>query len=206
MSDTLTLYGGSTSGALRPGAFRSDLRASTLPKHIRVVGPDEVETTLLARYAALVRLAYLILPPTLGRNRRILAAHDVVQHSLPRRELLECQLIGVRDAVDFIRRRVAQAAIGQARARTPLRLLPLAWAFRLVAPTDAYDLILAGRSPEARAAWALEHSDTAAVFDPCSARVCPTELRRRNTRGSIVAVSATAVLAIAILASLITTA
>jgi hypothetical protein len=182
------------------------MRSLTLPKRIRMVGPDEVELAFLANYAALVRLAHLILPPTLGRNRRILAAHDVVQHSLPGRELLECQLIGVRDAADFIRRRVAQAAIEQARARTPLRLLPLAWAFRLFAPTDAYDLLLAGRPPEARAAWALEHSDTAAVFDPCSAPVCPTELRRRNTRGRVVAASATAVLAIAILVSLIATA
>jgi hypothetical protein len=171
-----------------------------------MVRPDEVEAALLANYSALVRLAYLILPPILGRDRRVLAAHDVVQHALPGREKLECQLIGVYDAVDFTRRRVAQAAIEQARARTPLRLLPLVWAFRLFARPSAEDLLLGGKSPEARAAWALGHSDTAAVFDPCSARLCPRELMRRTTRGRVVAISVTALLAIPILASLIATA
>jgi hypothetical protein len=180
----------------------SDTRTRTMPSRMPAISPDDAEAALLANYSALVRLAYLILPPTFGRDRRILAAHGVVQHALPERRRLERQLIGVRNAVDFTRSCVAQAAIEQARARTPLRWLPLAWALRLFDRPTSDDLMLDGKSPEARAAWAVHHGD-ANRFDPCSARICPTELRRRNARGRLVAISATAVLTLTILASLI---
>ncbi|WP_433017587.1 hypothetical protein [Kribbella sp. CA-294648] len=49
----------------------------------RNVTPAEVEAALLDDYSAFVRLAYLILPPSLGRHRRILAAHGVVQRAYP---------------------------------------------------------------------------------------------------------------------------
>jgi hypothetical protein len=197
MYDTLTLPDTLTS-TLR----KSRARALMVPQRPPAIAPDDVEAALLANYSALVRLAYLILPPTLGRDRRIITAHDVVQHCLPQSGRLERELVGERDAAGFTRRCVAQAAVARARARTPLRLLPLVWAHRLFARPAADDLLLKRKSPEARAAWALHHTD-ALAFDPCSAQVCPLELKRRNTRGRIVATTVTAVLAISILASLI---
>ncbi|MEV8410636.1 hypothetical protein AB0R12_34090, partial [Streptomyces niveus] len=47
-------------------------------------GVDEAEAALVEHYPRLVRLAYLILPPGLGRHRRVLTAHAVVQRVLPR--------------------------------------------------------------------------------------------------------------------------
>ncbi|WDV33919.1 hypothetical protein OIM90_29630 [Streptomyces sp. AD16] len=38
---------------------------------------------MVERYARLVRLAHLVLPPALGRHRRVLLAHGVVQRTLP---------------------------------------------------------------------------------------------------------------------------
>ncbi|WP_411105885.1 hypothetical protein [Streptomyces sp. cmx-4-9] len=42
------------------------------------------EAAIVEHYARLVRLAYLVLPPALGRNRRVLTAHALVQRALPR--------------------------------------------------------------------------------------------------------------------------
>ncbi|MFF0742679.1 hypothetical protein ACFYVL_20005 [Streptomyces sp. NPDC004111] len=52
---------------------------STVP-----VGVGQAEAALVEHYPRLVRLAYLVLPPHLGRNRRVLTAHSLVQRSLPR--------------------------------------------------------------------------------------------------------------------------
>lgn len=43
----------------------------------------EAEAELLDRYTALVRLAYLTLPPRLTRHRRVLRAHGAAQRALP---------------------------------------------------------------------------------------------------------------------------
>lgn len=137
----------------------------TLPDR-RTVSPAEVEAALLDGYSAFVRLAYLILPPSLGRHRRILAAHGVVQRSLPDRRRLERQLAGESDASGFLRRRVVQDAIKQADSRTPLRLLPQAWGRRLFpqwGPAD--DLALRRLTPDARAAWALVRAERLSVDD-----------------------------------------
>ena len=48
------------------------------------VDAERAEAALVEHYPRLVRLAYLVLPPSLGRHRRVLAAHAVVQRSLPR--------------------------------------------------------------------------------------------------------------------------
>nr|WP_189822092.1 hypothetical protein [Streptomyces finlayi] len=45
---------------------------------------EQAEAALVEHYPRLVRLAYLVLPPHLGRNRRVLTAHSLVQRSLPR--------------------------------------------------------------------------------------------------------------------------
>jgi hypothetical protein len=44
---------------------------------------DRAEPALLEEYGQLVRLAYLTLPPSLSRHRRVLLAHSLVQRSLP---------------------------------------------------------------------------------------------------------------------------
>ncbi|MFE3287351.1 hypothetical protein ACFXJJ_30195, partial [Streptomyces sp. NPDC059233] len=56
------------------------------------VTPDveQAEAAIVEHYPRLVRLAYLVLPPALGRNRRVLTAHSLAQRALPR---------GRRDAV-----------------------------------------------------------------------------------------------------------
>ncbi|MER5884102.1 hypothetical protein ABT160_09755 [Streptomyces sp. NPDC001941] len=47
-------------------------------------GLDAAEAVVVEHYPRLVRLAYLTLPPTLGRHRRVLLAHALVQRALPR--------------------------------------------------------------------------------------------------------------------------
>ncbi|WP_326665388.1 hypothetical protein [Streptomyces sp. NBC_00385] len=46
-------------------------------------GVQQAESALMEHYPRLVRLAYLVLPPSLGRHRRVLAAHAAVQRALP---------------------------------------------------------------------------------------------------------------------------
>ena len=53
------------------------------------VAPSDVEKGEMLRtggssYPRLVRLGYLVLPPSLGRNRRVLTAHALAQRALPR--------------------------------------------------------------------------------------------------------------------------
>ena len=48
------------------------------------VDVEQAEAALLEHYPRLVRLAYLVLPPSLARHRRVLAAHSLVQRALPR--------------------------------------------------------------------------------------------------------------------------
>ncbi|MGW2302598.1 hypothetical protein [Streptomyces sp. NPDC001809] len=45
-------------------------------------GRNDAEAALVEHYPRLVRLAHLILPPSLGRHRRVLTAHALVQRSL----------------------------------------------------------------------------------------------------------------------------
>ncbi|MFE9630527.1 hypothetical protein [Streptomyces sp. NPDC006463] len=62
----------------------------------RPLSPDveQAEAAIVEHYPRLVRLAYLVLPPSLGRNRRVLTAHSLVQRALPR---------GRRDAAAAVR-------------------------------------------------------------------------------------------------------
>lgn len=84
----------------------------------------QIEALLPDDYASLVQLAYLILPPSISRPRRIASAHGVVQRVMPdgsyHRELL--------------RRRVVQEAARQASRRTALCRLG-----SVFAPSDAVD-------------------------------------------------------------------
>jgi hypothetical protein len=85
----------------------------------------QIEALLPDDYAALVHLAYLILPPSISRQRRVAAAHGVVQRALPPHGA--CQ-------PEFVRRRVVQEASRQASRRTALCRLG-----GLFAPSDAAD-------------------------------------------------------------------
>jgi hypothetical protein len=77
----------------------------------------QVEALLLDDYAALVHLAYLILPPSISRARRVAAAHAVVQRALPPGIHLP------QDPREFMRRRVVQEATMQASRQTKLARL-----------------------------------------------------------------------------------
>ncbi|MFF3993996.1 hypothetical protein ACFYX8_11880 [Streptomyces cyaneofuscatus] len=56
-------------------------RSATAPGEPLAV--KQAEAALVEHYPRLVRLAYVVLPPSLGRHRRVLAAHGAVQRALP---------------------------------------------------------------------------------------------------------------------------
>ncbi|MFF1821461.1 hypothetical protein ACFVWG_29430 [Kribbella sp. NPDC058245] len=88
-----------------------------------------VEALLLDDYRSLARLAYMILPPSISRARRIAAAHRVVQSALPPGLPLP-----ERDPRGFLRRRVVQEASLQAADRSVLERLG-----SVFAPADPAD-------------------------------------------------------------------
>ncbi|RPK80516.1 hypothetical protein EES46_30605 [Streptomyces sp. ADI98-10] len=47
-------------------------------------GVQQAEAALVEHYPRLVRLAHVVPAPALGRHRRVLAAHAVVQRACPR--------------------------------------------------------------------------------------------------------------------------
>ncbi|MGW7116501.1 hypothetical protein [Streptomyces xanthophaeus] len=122
----------------------------------RPLSPDveQAEAAIVEHYARLVRLAYLVLPPALGRNRRVLTAHSLVQRALPRgRRASESDTAaavrggvpGQRGGVDdsgypYVRLRVLRAALEAGipltfralprRAQLP-PVLPQVWGLRL---------------------------------------------------------------------------
>ncbi|MEV3990869.1 hypothetical protein AB0J57_18355 [Streptomyces sp. NPDC049837] len=142
------------------------------------VDVEQAEAALVEHYPRLVRIAYLVLPPSLGRNRRVLTAHSVVQRSLPRRRTSgdDGGMPGQRrpeDAVDpgyaYVRVRVLRQAL---EAGLPLKrkawpkrsqlppLLPQVWGLRLFpraggADELALDQRLSALSGPARAAYVL---------------------------------------------------
>ncbi|MFI6102598.1 hypothetical protein [Streptomyces sp. NPDC051310] len=139
---------------------------------------EQAEAALVEHYPRLVRIAYLVLPPSLGRNRRVLTAHALVQRSLPRRRgPVDPAMPGQRragdDAVDpgyaYVRGQVLRQAL---EAGLPLRrrawpkraqlppLLPQVWGLRLFprsggADELALDQRLSTLSGAGRAAYVL---------------------------------------------------
>ncbi|MGW0764760.1 hypothetical protein [Streptomyces sp. NPDC002676] len=142
------------------------------------VGVEQAEAALVEHYPRLVRLAYLVLPPTLGRGRRVLTAHALAQRALPRgrkqTSLIPAQLSG-RDGdprYAYLRGRVLRAALDASRprkglsrlSRLPPLLLPQVWGLRLFprsggADELALDQRLSALSATARAAYALRGLD-----------------------------------------------
>ncbi|WP_107422062.1 hypothetical protein [Streptomyces lushanensis] len=143
------------------------------------IGVEQAEAALVEHYPRLVRIAYLVLPPSLGRNRRVLTAHALVQRSLPRaRTTADEAGIPAPRRTDgstrdlgyaYVRARVVRQALDAGR---PLRrlgrprraqlppLLPHVWGLRLFphsggADELALDQRLSGLSSAARAAFVL---------------------------------------------------
>ncbi|GAA3932189.1 hypothetical protein GCM10022244_46110 [Streptomyces gulbargensis] len=146
------------------------------PSSIGPVDVEQAEAALVERYPRLVRIAYLVLPPALGRNRRVLTAHALVQRALPRRRVPGAAVPGPRrpeDAVDpgyaYVRgevlRQALVAGLPLRRRALPRRaqfppLLPQVWGLRLfprVGGADelALDQLLSALSGPGRAAYVL---------------------------------------------------
>ncbi|MEV8422452.1 hypothetical protein [Streptomyces niveus] len=129
------------------------------------VDVEQAEAALVEHYPRLVRIAYLVLPPALGRNRRVLTAHAVVQRSLPRNRSAATP----DDGYAYVRGRVLRQALDAGRPSRrvawPRRaqlppLLPHVWGLRLFprsggADELALDQRLSALSGGARAAFVL---------------------------------------------------
>ncbi|MFL1903543.1 hypothetical protein ACJWDR_31235 [Streptomyces tauricus] len=155
-----------------------------------VVDIEQAEAALVEHYPRLVRLAYLVLPPSLGRNRRVLTAHALTQRTLPRgrasgdTSVLPAQktAAGGRDGdpgYAYVRLRVLRTALEAGRPLTfrawPTRaqlppLLPQVWGLRLFprsggADELALDQRLSALSAPARAAFVLRGLERMADAD-----------------------------------------
>ncbi|MGV9885829.1 hypothetical protein [Streptomyces sp. NPDC003395] len=140
-----------------------------------VVDVEQAEAALVEHYPRLVRLAYLVLPPGLGRGRRVLTAHALTQRALPRGKTAtpaipaQSASPGGDPGYAFVRQQVLRAAL---EAGLPLRrrgwpkraqlppLLPQVWGLRLFprsggADELALDQQLSALPAPARAAYAL---------------------------------------------------
>ncbi len=139
------------------------------------VDVEQAEAALVEHYPRLVRLAYLVLPSRMGRTRRVLTAHALVQRALPRGRadapLIPAQSAG-RDGdpgYTLVRLQVVRSAL---EAGLPLRrrglpkrpqlppLLPQVWGLTVFprpggADELALDQRLSALSGPARAAHAL---------------------------------------------------
>ncbi|MER7576009.1 hypothetical protein [Streptomyces sp. NPDC126514] len=108
----------------------------------RVLDVELAEAALMKHYARLVRLAYVTLPRDLGRHRRVLTAHGVVQRALPRRRPAVPGLRRTREVrqtapagYTALRTRVLRAAMAQesrsARLSRARSMLPAVWGLRV---------------------------------------------------------------------------
>ncbi|MET7700266.1 hypothetical protein [Streptomyces sp. NPDC005485] len=155
-----------------------DVAPRPAPSSGPVVDVEQAEAALVEHYPRLVRLAYLVLPPSLGRNRRVLTAHALTQRALPRGRtsgdatVIPAQQTGGRDGdpgYAFVRLQVVRTAL---EAGLPLRrkawpkrsqlppLLPQVWGLRLFprsggADELALDQRLSALTGPARAAYVL---------------------------------------------------
>ncbi|MFF4573629.1 hypothetical protein [Streptomyces sp. NPDC001410] len=138
-----------------------------------VVNVEQAEAALVEHYPRLVRLTHLVLPPALGRSRRVLTAHALVQRALPRgrkqTSVIPAQSTGREGdpGYAFLRLRVLRAALEAARPRKGRPrlsqlppLLPQVWGLRLFprsggADELALDQRLSALSGPARAAYVL---------------------------------------------------
>ncbi|WP_405391260.1 hypothetical protein OG596_27430 [Streptomyces sp. NBC_01102] len=107
---------------------------------------ERAEAAVTEHYARLVRIGYLVLPSSLGRNRRVLTAHWLAQRSLPRGHTTEQAAVPPAAPADpgcayaYVRLRVVRSALEAGlplwRFARPRRgqlppLLPQVWGLRL---------------------------------------------------------------------------
>ncbi len=139
------------------------------------VDVEQAEAALVEHYPRLVRLAYLVLPARIGRSRRVLTAHALVQRALPRGRtaapVIPAQSAGRPGDPGYalvrlqVVRTALQAGLPLRRAAWPRRaqlppLLPQVWGLKLFprpggADELALDQRLSALSGPARAAHAL---------------------------------------------------
>ncbi|MER6380965.1 hypothetical protein [Streptomyces sp. NPDC001250] len=134
---------------------------------------EQAEAALVEHYPRLVRIAYLVLPPGLGRSRRVLTAHSLAQRSLPKgrgqQPVIPAQASGEEGdpGYAFLRERVLTTALEATLPRKGLPrlsqlppLLPQVWGLKLFprsggADELALDQRLSALSGPARAAYVL---------------------------------------------------
>ncbi|MDX2296029.1 MULTISPECIES: hypothetical protein [Streptomyces] len=148
---------------------------------------DAAEAALVEHYPALVRLAHLVLPPSLGRQRRVLTAHATVQRALPRGrpDRSAAPVPPPRTPRDEARAWLRARVVARALAARPLRpaalALPRVTGLRLFPRSGggdelALDRALSAVTPETRAALALTvlegltPEQTAALLSAAGAR------------------------------------
>ncbi|WP_328678596.1 hypothetical protein OG905_29465 [Streptomyces sp. NBC_00322] len=170
--------------------------APSAPAPVPDPGPvavEQAEAALVEHYTRLVRIAYLVLPPTLGRNRRVLTAHALVQRSLPRGRTTPAGAADPADSIPgsrrapgdadpgyvYVRGRVLRQALDAGlplkRLARPRRaqlppLLPHVWGLRVFprsggADELALDQHLSALSGPARAAYVLRGLEEMADTD-----------------------------------------
>ncbi|MFJ9853130.1 hypothetical protein [Streptomyces sp. NPDC101150] len=171
---------------------------------------ERAEAAIVEHYPRLVRLGYLVLPPSMGRHRRVLAAHGLVQRALPRagrrgrdRGALPAQR-GPETAsgYELVRLRTLRLALAyEDRPARPLPAVPLVWGLRLFpraggADELALDQALSAVPAPVRAAvglWHLEGLDrdaaravlaAAGVGDPDAAQRAADLLDRATGAGA----------------------
>ncbi|WP_336052976.1 hypothetical protein [Streptomyces sp. CA2R101] len=169
---------------------------------------ERAEAALVEHYPRLVRLTYLVLPPSTGRHRRVLTAHGLVQRALPRARLrrpdggLPAQRgPAAEPGYDVVRMRALRLAL--AYEGRPLRVpaaLPRVWGLRLFprvggAEELALDQALSAVPAPVRAAlglWHLEGLDEdaarsvlarAGVEEPDAAQRAAAQLDRETETG-----------------------
>ncbi|MFE6161633.1 hypothetical protein ACFQ7F_22285 [Streptomyces sp. NPDC056486] len=151
------------------------------------VALDQVEAVIVDQYTRLVRLAYLTLPHTLSRHRRVLVAHALVQRALPGFRVgrsisrVPEQRRGTRKgtpdpALASTRARVLRSALAHDRRprgwpgflpppRTLRPMLPVVWGLRLFPRAGGGEEIALGQvlsevPAPARAAFVLLHLES----------------------------------------------
>lgn len=150
---------------------------------------EQAEAALVEHYPRLVRLAYVTLPAALGKHRRALAAHQLVQRSLPTAAAPARQ----GGAYGTLRHQVLCAALefgDRGRLRSALEDLkpPRVTGLRVHPRTGgddevALDRAVAGLGTEARAAYALLYAEglpeaaARSVLDAAGARDPRTAVR-----------------------------
>ncbi|MGV9273999.1 hypothetical protein [Streptomyces griseosporeus] len=150
-----------------------DVAPRPTPASDPVVDVEQAEAALVEHYPRLVRIAYLVLPPGLGRGRRVMTAHALAQRALPRGRAASPVIPAQANGRDgdpgyaFVRLRVLRAALeaGGKRRGLPKRsqlppLLPQVWGLKLFprsggADELALDQQLSALSGPARAAYVL---------------------------------------------------